>query len=266
MEQPEALGRRLGRRRPGRFLRGVARVELGDDGSLLLDAVGRQPAGDGQRLGVVGQDLVGVAAPAGRLGHDLDRVRAVRPVRVAVQVAAQVAELDEARQRARPAPPRSRHVLAQLGLDERQAEEGVRLRLGGEGPELGGVAGERLAVLADAQEALLGQAPALVAGPFAQPDVVFLGPGEVDPVRAGLPGRHDHQVGLRPAKEADRGLVAALVDDVVDDPEGREPLDQAGAVVGLGEEVEIADALAGGGGTTRQARSSGRPACRSAPP
>ena len=55
-------------------------------------------------------------------------------------------------------------VLAQLGLDERQAEEGVRLGLGGEGAQLGGVAGQRLAVLADPQEALLGQAPALVAG------------------------------------------------------------------------------------------------------
>ena len=55
-------------------------------------------------------------------------------------------------------------VLAQLGLDERQAEEGVGLRLGRERPQLGGGAGQRLAVLADAQEALLGQAPAAVAG------------------------------------------------------------------------------------------------------
>ena len=55
-------------------------------------------------------------------------------------------------------------VLAQLGLDEGQAEERVRLGLGGEGAQLGLGAGQRLAVLADAQEALLGQAPALVAG------------------------------------------------------------------------------------------------------
>ena len=68
-------------------------------------------------------------------------------------------------------PPSSRSS----GLDERQAEEGVRLGLGGEGPQLGGVAGQRLAVLADAQEALLGQAPALVAGHRPEPDVVLLG-------------------------------------------------------------------------------------------
>ena len=77
-------------------------------------------------------------------------------------------------------------VLAQLGLDERQAEEGVRLGLGGERPQLGVVTGEGLAVLVDAQEALLRQAPALVAGPRPEADVVLLRAGEVDPVRAGL--------------------------------------------------------------------------------
>ena len=71
-------------------------------------------------------------------------------------------------------------VLAQLGLDERQAEERVRLGLGRERPQLGRVAGQRLAVLADPQEALLGQAPALVAGHRAEPDVVLLGAREVD--------------------------------------------------------------------------------------
>ena len=75
-------------------------------------------------------------------------------------------------------------VLAQLRLDERQAEERVRLGLGRERAELGGVAGQRLAVLADPQEPLLREAPALVAGHRPQPDVVLLGAGEVDAVRA----------------------------------------------------------------------------------
>ena len=150
-------------------------------------------------------------------------------------------------------------VLAQLGLDERQAEERVRLRLGGERPELGGVAGERLAVLADAQEALLGQAPALVAGALAEADVVLLGAREVDAVGAGGTRRHDHEVDLRAAQQADRGLVAALVDDVVDDAQRREPLDEARPVVGLGEEVEVADRSRAGAGTSRPARSRLRP-------
>ena len=46
-------------------------------------------------------------------------------------------------------------VLAQLGLDERQVEEGVRLLLGRERPQLGVGAGQRLAVLADPLEAVL---------------------------------------------------------------------------------------------------------------
>ena len=52
---------------------------------------------------------------------------------------------------------------------------------------------------------------------------MLLGAGEVDEVRAGLAGRHDHQVDLRAAQEPDGGLVAALVHDVVDDAEAREP-------------------------------------------
>ena len=123
---------------------------------------------------VVGQDLVGVAARPGVLGHDLDRVVAVGPVGVAVQVAAQVGLGDERRQPAGQRRLDLAGVLAQLGLDERQAEEGVGVGLGGEGAQLGVVAGQRLAVLADPQEALLGQAPALVAGHRPQADVVLL--------------------------------------------------------------------------------------------
>ena len=77
-------------------------------------------------------------------------------------------------------------VLAQLGLDEREVEERVDLGLRGERPELGGLAGERLAVLPDPEEALLGQAPAAVAGPRPEPDVVLLRACEVDEVRARL--------------------------------------------------------------------------------
>ena len=139
---------------------------------------------------------------------------------MAVQVAAQVAQLDQARE---PAGERGLDlalVLAQLGLDERQAEEGVGLGLGGERAELGLGTGERLAVLADPQEPLLGQAPALVAGHRPQPDVVLLRAGEMDPVRPGCFGRHGHQVHLGPAEQADRRFGAALVDHVVDHARG----------------------------------------------
>ncbi len=65
-------------------------------------------------------------------------------------------------------------ILAQLGLDERQVEERVRLGLGGEGAQLGCRAADRFAILGEAQEALLREAPAAVAGQPAEADVVVL--------------------------------------------------------------------------------------------
>ena len=66
MQQPEPLGGRPGRGRAVSLLLLEAGVELGDDRALLFDAVGRQASGDRQRDRVIGQDLVGVAAPASR--------------------------------------------------------------------------------------------------------------------------------------------------------------------------------------------------------
>ena len=165
---------------PVAFLLLEPRVELGDDRALLLDAIGREAARDRQRDRVVGQDLVGVSPPAGGLGHDLDGVDAVGPLRMGVQVPAQVAELDEVRQPARQCRLDLALVLAQLGLDVREVEEGVGLLLGRERAQLGRVAGQRLAVLVDAQVALLGQAPAAIAGTGAQLDVVLLRAREMD--------------------------------------------------------------------------------------
>ena len=72
---------------------------------------------------------------------------------------------------------------------------------------------------------------------------MLLRPGEVDPVGPGLAGRHDHQVRLWPALDPDRRLVAAAVDDRIDQPERGERLDQGRRLVGLGEDVEVADRL-----------------------
>ena len=67
MQQAEPFGGCFGRRRAVALLLLEAGVELGDDRALLLDAVGREAAGDRQRDGVIGQDLVGIPAAAGRL-------------------------------------------------------------------------------------------------------------------------------------------------------------------------------------------------------
>ena len=71
---------------------------------------------------------------------------------------------DEGRQAALVAGLDLAPVLAQLGLDVRQAEEAVRAGLVLERAELGGVALERPAVLVDPEVALLAQRPAAVTG------------------------------------------------------------------------------------------------------
>ena len=159
-------------RRPPRAAKRALRSR--DDRALGAHPLRREAARDRQAVGVVGQDQVGVAAGAGRLGHLLDRVDPVRPVRVGVAVAAQVGQLHEARQRPGPGRLDLAAILAQLGRHLGEAQERVDLRLGRERPQLGGGPGGRLPVLAEPQEALLGEAPAAVAGDPAQPDVVLL--------------------------------------------------------------------------------------------
>ena len=72
------------------------------------------------------------------------------------------------------------------GSIQARSRKRVDARLVGERPEVGGVAGQRLAVLVDPDEALLGQAPAAVAGDAAEPDVVVGRAREVDEVGARL--------------------------------------------------------------------------------
>ena len=65
-------------------------VERVHDFELLAQTVGREPVGDLQAGRVVGEREILVPEVAGLPGHRRDRVAAVRPVRVRVQVALQV--------------------------------------------------------------------------------------------------------------------------------------------------------------------------------
>ena len=82
-------------------------VGRGDLLALAAHVVGREPAhgADGGRV-VADRDVV-VAAVAGRAAHLLDARPAVRPRRVAVQVAADLGELDERRRLAAERLPRA---------------------------------------------------------------------------------------------------------------------------------------------------------------
>jgi hypothetical protein len=92
--------------------------------ALAADVVGGQAGhgADGGRV-VADRDVV-VAAVARGAAHLLDARAAVRPRRVAVEVAADVARLDQRRRLA------AERVLAQLGRAPREAERGVHRLLG----------------------------------------------------------------------------------------------------------------------------------------
>ena len=90
----------------------IARVGLVHELDLAAQLVGRDVVAEAVRGRVVGDREVLVAALARRERHLLDRVAPVGGGRVAVQVAADVAELDQLRQRALAARRRSQSARA----------------------------------------------------------------------------------------------------------------------------------------------------------
>ena len=243
VEEPEARHRPVGHG-PRRLLGRVPLVQRRDDAALLLHPRRVETVCDGEALRVVRQHLVGVPSPSGRVGHDPDRVDAVAPVGVRVEVALEVAERHRRRQPAVEGGRDLAAVLAQLGQDLGEAQEAVHARLVGEGPQLGVRAGRGLAVGTEPHEAPLRQAPAAVARDRPQRDVVRRRAREVDEVRARLTGRHDHEVHLGPAEQRHARLRAAGAEHAVHDAEAREAGDDSLRIVRLDEQVQVADRLA----------------------
>ena len=151
-----------------------------------------------------------------------------------VQVAAQVAQLDELRQLAVPRRLELAAVLAQLRRDEVVAEEAVQLLLGARGERLAG-----LGVL----HAVLGDGELAPHGGLAQRDVVVLRAGEVLEQVAVALGRHDAQVEAVAVVRDDRRLRRPLRRDVHDPAQLREVVDQRGRVVRRRDDVEVAHGL-----------------------
>ena len=158
-----------------------------------LDVVAEAVAGR-----VVGDRHVGVAAVAARRGHLGEGVAAVGEGRVGVEVAADVAELDQLRQLPFARRLQLAAALAQLRLDVGVAEPLVDLVLGlAEGDLVGLGVGD----------AVLGDREAALHRVLAELDVVGLGAGEVLEQVAELGGRDDAQV--------DRDAVVGLRADAV---------------------------------------------------
>ena len=183
---------------------------------------------------MVGDGVVGVAVRGRRVEHRLEGRDAVGEVRVRVEVAAEVGELDHAWQRALERRLDLAAVLPQRRRDPRQAQAFVDLLLG-----LGDdqVAGLRL------EQAVLVQLQPLAHRHLADPDVVRLRAGEVD--HRGAPGleRDDAQVDLQPGPCEHGGLRIAARDDSVDDAVAGEGLHDRAGVVRGDEEVDVADRL-----------------------
>ena len=193
-----------------------------------------------QALGVVADRQVVVAA-AHRGSHHLgERRAAVRPGRVAVQLAAQRAVRDELGQPVAAPGVEPRRVqlacaLAQLGRDPRVAEERVDALLVGVPGDLAG----RLdldAVLRDREAA-----PLRV---LAQLDVVLLRPGEVlEQVAVGL-RLDDAEVELQPLARDHRRLRVALRHDLEHPWQRREVVDQRDGIGCGRDQVDVAERLA----------------------
>ncbi len=148
-------------------------------------------------LRVVADGVVRVPARAGRRDHRLERVLAVGPRRVRVQVAAEVAELDELRQLAAPRRLQLAGVLAELGRDPLVTEEAVDLGLGREAMFLA-----RL----DLRHGVLRHGEPAAHGILSQRDVVVLRTGEVLQQVAVALRRNDAEIEAQPVVRHDRRL------------------------------------------------------------
>ena len=135
-----------------------------------------------QPLRVIADRVVLVALLDGACDHRLQRVLAVGPGRVRVQVAADVRELDELRQLPLARRLELAAVLAQLRRDPVVAEEAVDLVFGRERVHLAAL---------DLRDPVLGDREPAADGGLTQRHVVVLRAGEVLEQVAVRFGRHD---------------------------------------------------------------------------
>src|SRR5207245_9261331 len=156
----------------------------------------------GEAHGVIGDgDVLEVRVP-GRARHRLERVLAVGPVGLRLEVAAEIARLDQARERTRARRLDLALVLAQLGRDPGEAEAVVDLLLGA----------PRYPPRA-AKEAVLVELPALLHGELAERDVVRFAAREVEERGAEALRGDDAQIDLEPVLELHAALGVAPAED-----------------------------------------------------
>ena len=171
---------------------------------------------------------------ARRRGHRPDVVLAVGFGAVHVEVAAQIGEIDEPRERAGRGGVELAAHLAQLGRNPVEAERGVDLLLA--------LAGDANLV-GDPEQAVLVQLEALADGAVAQRDVVGLRSGEVLQRGAAAVGGDEAQVGLEAALDEDARFRLAVAEHALDQTVLDEVVHQRRRRAG-GEQVEVAAGVA----------------------
>ena len=152
-----------------------------------------------------------------------------------MQIAGEIADLDERRQAALTRRLELARVLAQLRRDEVVAEMAVDLflRLGGEHcPSL------------DSRDAVLGDREATANGILAQRDVVILRAAEVLQQVAIALRRHDPQIETQSVAGDHGRLRIAVRDDLGNERQLHECSSERGGVCRRGDQVEVAKGLA----------------------
>ena len=213
----------------------MPRLHGADLGALLAQALDAETLRDRERARVIGHDHVLVPARLGGLDQTLERMVAVGPFRVVVQVAAQVAAFDEHGQAALARGIDLATVLAQLRRDPRQPHRGVDVRFGlTRHPRAGRFVED--AVLADLQSAARRH--------LAQPHVVRLGAREVLQRRAERLGRDDTQVDREPLLVTHGDLCLAACGDLGHRRQAHQRLDDPRRLRRCDEDVDVLHRLA----------------------
>ncbi len=213
---------------------GMAHRELVELGAFPPHLVPGE-AVDREVLAVFGHRQVLESAPGCRGHHVLETGAAVpRPCRVHVEIAANVALLDEARHPALCGGGDLTDALAQLGRDEDEVQRVVDRLFGAGGDDLAAVG---------VGEGVLVEDPAPFDRPLPELDVVCLRAGEVEDRGPVLAGRHDAQVDLEVVVGEHGGLRLAPADDLPDAGQAGEGVHHRCRVAGGDDDVDVSDRL-----------------------
>ena len=219
-------------------------LHLGVDLANALDVRQRarvvQTVRHRQMLGVVGDRNISEPPCQRRLGHLADGVAAVGRIGVHVQIAANIRQRNQLRQRVRCRSLQFAAVLAQLGRDVVEIQRAIDLLL---------ARGRDDHVVFQPQQGILAQRQPALDGALAQRHIVHLRSRKVLQRRTIARARKQPDVHLQIISQRETDLVLPLRHQLVDQRQRRHMLDRGRDHIGLArrpghQQVEIAHRLA----------------------